>query len=308
MATTLLATLALALAAQDNSPHRQFDFWVDEWSVQNRHINADGTWRDGDVTRARIVPVCGDRAILEEWAGPFRGGFMNGFSLRAYDPAQERWALVLFWTTDGNSSFGQLFGRFRHGRGEFFSGAGANLTRYSFSDGLPGSVRWDSATTTDAGIAWKTSWIMEFSRTRPAAEVTQDVLFAEAWTEGQLSPHAAARALDWMFGTWTGTQTNAAGTELEARLRCKPLDKDCLVLDLLETRAAGEADWNERLSVRGLNARTGAWESWSLTEEDTVLRPATAAREGNVLVFEHTDPVTGSKTREYLIQIDDDNL
>jgi len=306
MTIPLLTTLCLSLAAQD--PHREFDFWVGEWSVQNRHIQPDGSWKDGDVTRARIVPVCGDRAILEEWAGPFRGAFMNGFSLRAWDPHEERWALLLFWTVDGNSSFGRLHGSFRHGRGEFFAGGGSNLTRYSFSDALPDTVRWDSATTTDAGITWKTDWIMEFSRTRTAAEVTQDVLFAEPWTEGQLSPHAEARRLDWMIGTWSGTQTDADGDELEARLRCKLLNKDCLVLDLLETRPAGSADWDERLCVRGFSAGTGAWEGWRVAERDTVLRKFEVTPDGDVFVFEHTDPRTGSKTREFLVRIDDSTM
>jgi len=103
LSVALLAGALLSASAPDGdddaSPHRQFDFWIGEWSVQNRHIRADGTWREGDRTRARITPVCGGRTILEEWAGPFGGSFMNGFSLCAYDPARADWDLLLFWTT-----------------------------------------------------------------------------------------------------------------------------------------------------------------------------------------------------------------
>jgi len=42
--------------------------------------------------------------------------------------------------------------------------------------------------------------------------------------------------------------------------------------------------------------------------QDTVLRRASGVTEGNVLVFEHTDPVTGSKRCECLIRVDDDNM
>ncbi|MHC4381010.1 MAG: hypothetical protein ACYSU1_07965, partial [Planctomycetota bacterium] len=39
---------AAAPAAQDPAPAvdpaRQFDFWVGEWQVQNRHLQPDGTW------------------------------------------------------------------------------------------------------------------------------------------------------------------------------------------------------------------------------------------------------------------------
>lgn len=316
MLTPLLASLALALPAplpaDGDDPHRQFDFWIGEWSVQNRHIQPDGSWKDGDVTRARIVPVCGGKAVLEEWAGPFRGTFMNGFSLRAYDPVRKDWNLLLFWTTNGDASFGRLRGSFRHGRGEFFSSwkdaTGKDVTqRYTFSDGLPSSVRWDSATTKDGGKSWATDWIMEFSRTRDASEVTQDELFDVAWTEGSLSPHPEARRLDWLLGTWKGVQKLADGRELEARLRCKLLDKDCLVLDLLETRPRGIGDWNERLCVRGFVPGAGAWESWGLSERDTVLRRSVGTLDADRAVFERADAASGVTVREVFVRTGSDS-
>lgn len=273
MRTSLLAAAAVTLLLSAQQPAREFDFWIGEWSVQNRHMNAEGVWGDGDRTRARITPVCSGAAVLEEWAGPLHGKFMNGFSLRAFDPELQRWRLLLFWTTDGNSNFGQLQGSFRHGRGEFFAPlTGMQRTRYTFSDGLPNSVRWDSARTSDGGVTWKTDWIMEFSRTRPAAQVTQDRLFDVAWTEGRLSPHPEARQLDWMLGSWSGEQVDERDQVREARLRCKTLDKDCLILDLLETRPEAGADWEERLAVRGFEAGPRRWTSWSLSEMDPRLR------------------------------------
>ncbi len=285
-------------ASRADDPHREFDFWVGEWSVLNRHHVEGRRWRDGDTTRARITPVCGDRAILEEWAGPFRGSFMNGFSLRAWDPDTEAWKLVLFWTTDGRSSFGTLEGRFRHGRGEFFSGSGNAITRYSFSDGLPDSVRWDSAGTGDGGRSWATDWIMEFSRTRPATEVTQAELFSTDWTRGEVSPFEEARALDGLLGTWHGIQEHPDGTELEARMRAKLLAKDCLVLTLLETRERGSTDWHEQLTVRGWVASAERWESWTLDEDDTRLRRATAELGAGSMSFEGPDPDSGFTTYE----------
>jgi hypothetical protein len=308
IAAPLLALLLATVPAQDVDPHRQFDFWVGEWSVQNRHLQPDGTWKDGDATLARITPVCGERAILEEWAGPFRGTFMNGFSLRAWDPSAERWALLLFWTTDGNSAFGRLDGSFRHGRGEFFvPGTGPERTRYTFSDALADSVRWDSATTKDGGQTWRTDWIMEFRRTRPAAEVTQDNLFAVDWTEGEVSPHAEARRLDWMVGHWRGSQVDAAGEEREARLRCKLLAKDCLVLDVLETRDAG-GSWSQALAVRGFEARGSAWAAWSLTADDTRLVRASEAGGTDWMVFEHPHPERPGTVQQHLIRIDEGQM
>lgn len=307
VAPLALAAPAFAQDATDAPRHRQFDFWVGEWQVQNRHIQPDGTWKDGDVTRARIVPVCGKRAVLEEWAGPFSGSFMNGFSLRAFDPARNDWNLLLFWTSDsqgGRGSFGTLRGTFRHGRGEFFAGSAPRFQRYSFSDGLPNSVRWDSATTNDNGITWKTDWIMEFSRTRAAAEVTQDEFFAADWNAGALSTIPSARHLDWLVGEWTGVQTNlATNAERDARLRARLINKDCLLVDVLEVRGEGD-DWDERLAVRGHVAQRGAWESWSLTETDTVLRRGVGTPDAERASFE-TPLDGGASHRETIFRFDD---
>ena len=45
---------------------------------------------------------------------------------------------------------------------------------------------------------------MEFSRTRAAEEVTQDLLFDADWNSGAVSPNAEARGLDWLVSPWTG--------------------------------------------------------------------------------------------------------
>jgi len=301
--TALAATGSPALAGED--PHRQFDFWLGEWSVLNRHLAPDGSWVDGDVTRARITPACGGRAVVEEWVGPFRGAVMNGFSLRAFDPTTERWSLVLFWTTDGDATFGRLAGRFRHGRGEFFAGGGGARTRYTFSDALPETVRWDSATTADGGVTWKTDWIMEFTRTRAASEATLDELFATDWTEGSLSEHAEARELDWMLGSWRGVMRTPAGEEHEARLRCKLLSEDCLVLDVLETRPSSEGDWTARLCVRGWIAPRASWEAWRVEQHDPRLVPFGGRTAERGLVFEHASADGASRT-ELLVRLGED--
>ncbi len=296
-------------SSQAEDPHRQFDFWVGEWSVQNRNIDESGVWQDGDVTRARITPVIGGQAILEEWAGPLHGSFMNGFSLRAYDPQQSRWSLLLLWTTTGDGSFGQLHGRFRHGRGEFFAPeSGPRQTRYSFSDGLPDSVRWDSSTTQDSGLSWKTDWIMEFSRTRAAQEVTQDALFERDWTSGTLSQHAEARKLDWLLGTWRGTQTDISGNTSEARLRSRLLNKDAMVLDVLETRTAPDEQWQGRLFVRAWLASGQTWEGWTVRAEDTrLLRNKGTLGEGGAL-FEEVGALEAERSSETIRHIDETHL
>ncbi|MCP3919600.1 MAG: hypothetical protein GY711_29035 [bacterium] len=279
--TALIALVLAASPTQDPALWHQFDFWIGEWSVQNRHLENDGTWRDGDRTRARITPVCAGRAVLEEWAGPFRGGFMNGFSLRAYDAEAEQWNLLLNWTMDGNGSFGRLTGAFQHGRGEFFFPSGKTLNRYTFSDALADTVRWDSATSKDDGATWRTDWIMAFSRTHAAAETTEERLFASDWTEGILAPGADARAMDFVLGTWEGEQRDVrAGTTARARLRTKTINKGCLVIDAL---SVGESE--ERFGVRGWVPGAKRWEGWHLSAGDTRLVSSTGVRADGAIAF-----------------------
>ena len=267
-------------AESEEASRHQLDFWLGEWSVLNRHLDDQGRWIDGDIARARITPIMGGQAVLEEWAGPFHGSFLNGFSLFSYDPSVKKWSLLLFWTANGDGSFGKLNGTFRHGRGEFIApDTGPRQTRYSFSDCLSDTMRWDAATTQDSGVTWKTDWIMEFSRTRTPEEVSQENLFQTDWTEGALSTHHEARRLDWLLGTWIGTQTDQLGEKRAARLQTRLLNKDALLLDVLETRANSGIDWSERggedaqsrLFVRGWLQGSKTWEGWSLRSQDTRL-------------------------------------
>lgn len=278
-----LVLAALSLISAEPEPHRQFDFWIGEWSVQNRDLQADGSWKDGDVTRARITPFLDGHAILEEWSGPLRGSFMNGFSLRSYDAIAERWSLVLFWTADGNGSFGRMSGEFRHGRGEFLAGRGKQRTRYTFSDALPRTVRWDSARSTDGGISWKTDWIMEFTRTAEASAMSPERLFEHPWKAGAVSPHEEARRLDWTLGEWAGIAEVADGESREARMRCALLNQDCLIVDLLEFR---EGDgWRGRLQVRGWDESRKRWTAVLTSTDDPRIHLLDAELEGDDVRF-----------------------
>ena len=67
----LLGTLAPQAAAAD--PARAFDFWIGTWKVQNRHLQADGTWQGGTTTRCRMVSSAAlftTAALLRVMAAP----------------------------------------------------------------------------------------------------------------------------------------------------------------------------------------------------------------------------------------------
>lgn len=148
---------------------REFDFWVGQWDVNLRVRQDDLGWEDERRATAMIYPILRGKAVLELWDEPS----IKGFSLRYFDVDRDRWVLWLNWPGPNRSGSSSLEGRFRHGRGEFFSvnerSDGTEvISRYSFSDITPSSLRWDDAFSTDGGATWSNSWIMEFSRTGEA--------------------------------------------------------------------------------------------------------------------------------------------
>lgn len=164
------------LAAQDfpvssalPAESRQFDFWVGEWDVNLRVRQPDLTWADTHRATARIYPILAGKALLELWSEDAEDG-IKGYSLRYFDTAREEWVLWLNWPGANRSGSSTLAGTFRHGRGEFFStgtqpDGTQSISRYTFSDITPSSLRWDDAFSSDGGDSWTNRWVMEFSRT-----------------------------------------------------------------------------------------------------------------------------------------------
>ncbi|NNE98410.1 MAG: hypothetical protein HKN25_05240 [Pyrinomonadaceae bacterium] len=157
---------------------REFDFWIGEWDVNLRVRQKDFTWKDQHKSVARIYSILDGKAILELWSESEKG--INGYSLRYYNPEKGAWDLWLNWAGNNRSGTNGMECFFRHKRAECFSkrkvDANTNLiSRYTFSDAQPNSVRWDDAYSRDGGKTWSNNWIMEFSRrlkTAPALEST----------------------------------------------------------------------------------------------------------------------------------------
>lgn len=175
----LLAVVALTLsskaAANCSAPeHREFDFWIGDWTIKQKILKADGSWFEADAT-TKISPILGGCALMEEWKGKvlfFWEGMeepapLQGFSARAFDPKTKQW--VISWMDTRNPRFGEFVGNFKEGRGEFFRKSPAangkqSTTRVTFSDITPRSVHWDLAVSSDDGKTWRMLWIMEMTR------------------------------------------------------------------------------------------------------------------------------------------------
>ena len=254
--------VAAALAAQspvpDRAPERsdplppearQFDFWLGAWDVNLRVLQQDKTWKDSIRAEARIYSVLDGKAVLELWeSAPIRG-----FSLRYFDVAQNRWVLWLNWPGAGRSASSGLEGSFRHGRGDFYSTSTnaegeETLSRYTFTDITPESLRWNDGYSKDGGKTWVESWIMEFSRTAPAATLPPQGGPAHTFQGGDLCPAEAFRTFEQLAGRHKGTASwkDEAGTwhESPAELVGYRINGGCAVFSLLRTERGGST-WEE---------------------------------------------------------------
>ncbi len=184
-----------------------FDFWIGAWDVQLRTLQKDNSWKDSVQAKAEIYSVLGGKAILELWDSPK----IKGFSLRYYDVKQNKWVLYLNWPGGNQSSIGTLTGNFRHGRGEFFASSKSSdgqtsISRYTFSDIKPDSLRWDDAYSKDSGRTWTHNWIMEFTRTAPLASWPKKNS-AHTFESGGRCQGAEFDKINSIAGRWRGEAT-----------------------------------------------------------------------------------------------------
>jgi len=153
--TALCLALAGSAAAQAAPPcaapeHRQFDFWVGDWSV-TRSDNGQFAGQN------RIEPTLGGCALHESWAGA-KGS--RGHSYNVYDAARGVWHQT--WI-DSSGGLLVLEGAFKDGKmvlegSQQQADGSAQLNRITWTPLADGRVRqrWDS--TSDGGKTWQTQF------------------------------------------------------------------------------------------------------------------------------------------------------
>lgn len=163
LATALLAAIALAQTpAQPPAPpsctapeHRQFDFWLGDWTVHDAKGQQVGTNRIEKVENG-----CG---VAESWRSASGG---TGRSLNFYRPATESW----FQAWAGGGTVLILEGRFDGQRmrleGDSLSPKGTRVrNRITWSPLDGGKVRqlWEQSA--DAGKTWTVAFDGTYART-----------------------------------------------------------------------------------------------------------------------------------------------
>ncbi len=257
---------------------REFDFWVGDWDVLNRHRQPDSDdprWYNTGASTSRVRPIVGGCGFLEQWVGDLTFDQIRGMSVRTFDPALEQWQIVILWPSPNQPTFGTLEGSFGHGRGEFYTeGIDQHgrpvLTRFTFADIAPDRLRWDAAASGDSGITWRTNWIMEFSR-HPAGES----IVRPAWVDTTVRcDFPQMFELEFMLGAWEGTATLQNGSEAPVTLVSKRTLGGCAVEDHMRV---GGGSW-ESYEIRTFDQAVRAWVAYRL---DTT-RPVLQRLEGSV--------------------------
>ncbi len=153
----------------DNPGARGFDFLHGSWNVLNERLTSRLTnsdeWEQFEAVAQceSILDGLGNADLMRtEWGGGF-----EGYSLRLFDKASEKWSI--YWAdTNGARLLPPLVGQFAADVGEFFgrdTECGQDvLVRFRWSHKGSDTARWEQAFSTDEGTTWETNWRMTFTR------------------------------------------------------------------------------------------------------------------------------------------------
>ena len=156
-------------ALEARSTMHDFDFFMGRWAVRNRWLKkrlaGSDEWEEFEA-RSIARPLLDGLGNEDEFRTDHAGGFI-GMSFRFFDPKTERWAIYWADTRRSGELDPPVFGAFEGDTGVFegedtFEGRPI-LVRFIWSRTTTGKPRWEQAFSEDAGEAWETNWIMDFT-------------------------------------------------------------------------------------------------------------------------------------------------
>jgi hypothetical protein len=147
-----------------------FDFEFGTWKTHVRRLvrplTGSTTWveMDGITTVRRVWD---GRANLIELVAHGSGGRFEGLNLRMYNPETKTWSLNFASSRDGMMTTPAV-GRFRNGRGEFFSRETLDghpiLVRFVIFGITRTSCHFEQAFSVDDGKTWEINWVATDTR------------------------------------------------------------------------------------------------------------------------------------------------
>jgi len=185
-----------ALAMPPDGAH-DFDFAFGTFHTHVRRLpDGSAKWitTDGIVTTRKIW---NGKANLEELEIPMPSDYLEGITLRLYDPTAREWNLYFADSRTGEVESPEV-GRFANGRGVFYSyemiGSAPTYVRQTYFDATPTSYKFEQAFSWDAGKTWHPNFVASLNRIDPATvKVPQP----------PATPLSAQQhGFDWQFGLW----------------------------------------------------------------------------------------------------------
>lgn len=148
-----------------------FDFLVGHWTVRHRRLKerlAGCTeWEEFRGT-CSLRPLLNGQANIDDNVLELPSGTYRAASIRAYDPATDRWSIWWLDSRHPHDLGTPVVGAFKDGTGTFLADDTLNgqpvRVRFLWTDITPSSARWQQAFSQDGGATWETNWIMEFQR------------------------------------------------------------------------------------------------------------------------------------------------
>jgi tetratricopeptide (TPR) repeat protein len=136
---------ANATPCASRAVHRQFDFWVGEWNVENPQGQRAGT--------SSVQLILGDCVVFENWTGAGGG---SGKSFNFYNSNTGKWQQTWVDNVGGVLEFSGEFkdGAMRYSAESVAQNGSKTLHRLTFFNLAPGRVRQFWEQSTDGGKTW----------------------------------------------------------------------------------------------------------------------------------------------------------
>jgi len=251
-----LPSAGQAFVPRDGS--HDFDFSFGTWHTHVKHL-VDGSWQtaDGIVTAHTFWH---GKANMEELEIPMGSSYLEGMTLRTYDPAAQQWKLYFADSRDGQVD-DPAVGEFSNGRGAFYSydieDGKATYVRQVYYDATPTSYKFEQAFSWDAGKTWHPNFVAALDRVDPSTvRVPQPP---------HVNEPAQQHGFDWQFGSWKIHMRRQLGA-LTPSARWADLDGTVKVekfwngrANIAEIECSGPASSVEILALRLYLPQTHQW-------------------------------------------------
>ncbi|MCL4248051.1 MAG: DUF1579 family protein [Anaerolineae bacterium] len=178
MSLTLIAS-AQGDAASDALPApdehmQQLAWFIGEWDVHSRTLmNAEtNEWLEEDLHTIHTYEL-GGNLVFEHFFGPLGGDPFEAWSLRKYNPNNERWEQR--WVDTSPGGFADWIGSFdpetntftgyaRRFLNDDLEIAGERAYREVFDNITENSFNWRFEQTEDGGATWTVTWTLDYVR------------------------------------------------------------------------------------------------------------------------------------------------